>query len=154
MFQISLPWVHLYFHNACPHYLKSRRDPLYIRKNIFCNSKCINNKPSIFSFSWSTIWRIDCFMGLWFSTVWSRIPRCDFWINLPWSLRLDNTTAFKYSWPSNWPTNCLRGRPPLSKCTTCCWESRKSSWGWRKLGGKLGDGEALCILVMSKKPQY
>ena len=30
MFQISLPWLHLFFHNACPRYLKSRRDLLYI----------------------------------------------------------------------------------------------------------------------------
>ena len=26
MFRISLPWFHLSFHNACPRYLKSRRD--------------------------------------------------------------------------------------------------------------------------------
>ena len=26
-----LPWLHLFFHNACPHYLKSRRDLLYLK---------------------------------------------------------------------------------------------------------------------------
>ena len=30
MFQISLPWFHLFFYNACPRYLKSRRDLLYL----------------------------------------------------------------------------------------------------------------------------
>ena len=29
LFQISLPWLHLFFYNACPRYLKSRRDLLY-----------------------------------------------------------------------------------------------------------------------------
>ena len=29
MFQISLPWLYLSFHNACPRHLKSRRDLLY-----------------------------------------------------------------------------------------------------------------------------
>ena len=30
MFEISLPWLHLFSYNACPHYLKSRQDLLYI----------------------------------------------------------------------------------------------------------------------------
>ena len=30
MFQISLLWLHLFFYNACPRYLKSRRDLLYL----------------------------------------------------------------------------------------------------------------------------
>ena len=29
MFQISLPWLYLSFHNSCPRHLKSRRDLLY-----------------------------------------------------------------------------------------------------------------------------
>ena len=29
-FQISLPWLYLSFHNACPRHLKSRRDLLYV----------------------------------------------------------------------------------------------------------------------------
>ena len=34
MFQISLPWLYLSFHNACPRHLKSRRDLLYLGVNI------------------------------------------------------------------------------------------------------------------------
>ena len=30
IFQISLPWLHLFFFNACPRYLKSRRDLLFV----------------------------------------------------------------------------------------------------------------------------
>ena len=30
IFQISLPWLYLSFHNACPRHLKSRRDLLYL----------------------------------------------------------------------------------------------------------------------------
>ena len=30
IFQISLPWLYLSFHNACPRHLKSRRDLLYM----------------------------------------------------------------------------------------------------------------------------
>ena len=43
MFQISLLWLYLSFHNACPRHLKSRRDLLYLkiithRKNFPYNS--------------------------------------------------------------------------------------------------------------------
>ena len=48
MFQISLPWLHLFFYNACPHYLKSRRDLLYLvtlpkksRQQSICVSICV-----------------------------------------------------------------------------------------------------------------
>ena len=30
MFEILLPWLHYFSHNACPRYLKSRRDLLYV----------------------------------------------------------------------------------------------------------------------------
>ena len=39
IFQISLPWLHLFFYNACPRYPKSRRDLLYIDKNFSAEYK-------------------------------------------------------------------------------------------------------------------
>ena len=33
IFQISIPWLHLTFFNACPRYLKSRRNLLYTIRN-------------------------------------------------------------------------------------------------------------------------
>ena len=44
MFQISLPWHHLCFNNACPLYLKSRRDLLYaffFFKKKLCDDKAM-----------------------------------------------------------------------------------------------------------------
>ena len=34
IFQISLPWLHLSLHNACPRYLKSRRNLLYLYQSL------------------------------------------------------------------------------------------------------------------------
>ena len=67
MFQISLPWLHLFFYNACPRYLKSRRDLLYLilRFTPICKDlvRCSWNGKSLFYNEWRQLVELDRFLG-------------------------------------------------------------------------------------------
>ena len=90
MIQILLPWLHLSFHSACPRYLKSRRDLLYV---------LIQNVP--FSL-WLRAWNKMTLFGL--STFKFNVP---YQISLSFAIKgLKLNDLFRF----------FRFLCPLSKC--------------------------------------
>ena len=60
MFQISLPWLYLSFHNACPRHLKSRRDLLYTanhKKGYSCSIRYFLWKKMTFQLFFCEKWK-------------------------------------------------------------------------------------------------